>query len=126
MDKFIVRLAIFVLNIYMSIVVVFALNGIDISEYDYLFTNSLMSGIVLTTLVHAQGRYHCVWARVLCYNLILTPLINYFDAQFSLFQTVESCIYTYVTTMAITILATIYLAIRHFRKVRKVLSKYGK
>lgn len=59
MDKFIVRFAILVLNAYMIFVFAFALNGIDISEYDFLFTDSVLFGIVLTALVHAQGRYHC-------------------------------------------------------------------
>lgn len=61
MDKFVVRFCIFGLNTYMLIVLIYALNGVDISEYDYLFTNSLLFGVLLTVLSHTQGKYHCRW-----------------------------------------------------------------
>lgn len=120
MDKFIVRISILALNIYMLIVLLFALNGIDISIYDYLFTNSMLFGVVLTTLVHAQGKYHCKWIRFLCYDLILIPLVNYVDAKYYLFNSIECCIYAYCAISGLSIIITIYLAIRHFSKVIKL------
>lgn len=123
MDKFLVRFTILALNVYMVIATVYAFNGIDISEYDYLFTDSFMFGALLTALCHAQGKYHCVWMRALCYNLMFIPLINFIDSQIVLFETIEQCIYTLCTIFAINISATIILAINHFRKVRKVLKK---
>lgn len=123
MDKFIVRFSILALNVYMIVVIALSYMGIDISVYDYLFTDSLLFGIVLTTLCHTQGRYHCVWMRALCYNLIAVPLLNFIDAKNPLFETIEGYLYTIAAIVFINVVATIILAINHFRRVRKVLNK---
>ena len=123
MDRFIVRLSILALNVYMIVVTILAYNGIDISYFDYIFTDSVLFGIVLTTLCHAQGRYHCVWMRALCYNLIAIPLLNFMDYQYVLFDTAEHLIYAIGFLISINILSTIILAINHFRRVRKVLKR---
>lgn len=120
MDKFIVRFSILILNAYMMIVLIFALNGVDISEYDYIFTDSLMIGLVLTTLVHVQGKYHCKWIRFLCYNLMIVPLFNYFDCKYSIFKSAECYIYSICGILLFAVILTIILAINHFRKVRKL------
>lgn len=119
MDKFIVRFAILSLNVYMISVIALAYMGIDISVYDYLFTDSLLFGIVLTTLCHTQGRYHCVWMRALCYNLIAIPILNFIDANMPLFETIEGYLYAIAAIVSINVIATIILAINHFRRVRK-------
>lgn len=124
MDKFLVRFSILALNAYMVIATIYAFNGIDISEYDYLFTDSFISGALLTSLCHAQGKYHCVWMRALCYNLMIIPSLNFIDAELILFETAEQCIYTFCSIFAISIISTIILAINHFRRVRKVLNKH--
>ena len=124
MDRFIVRLSILALNVYMIVVTILAYNGIDISYLDYIFTDSVLFGIVLTTLCHAQGRYHCVWMRALCYNLIVIPLLNFIDYQYVLFDTAEHLIYAIGFLISINIFATIILSINHFRRVRKVLKKH--
>ena len=123
MDKFVVRFSILAQNVYMIIVTILAYNGIDISYLDYIFTDSVLFDIVHTTLCHAQGRYHCVWMRSLCYNLILVPALNFIDYQYVLFETAEQLIYAIGFLISINILATIILAINHFRRVRKVLKK---
>ena len=122
MDRFIVRFSILALNAYMVVVLAYAFNGVDISEYDYLFTDSALFGIVLTTLVHVQGKYHCKWIRALCYNLIAVPIINFVDCQWNVFGTAEMLIITYCGLLLLSVIATIILAINHFRKVRKVLN----
>lgn len=123
MDKFIVRSSILLLNLYMLVVLLFALNGIDISIYDYIFTNSMLFGLVLTTLVHAQGKYHCKWIRFMCYDLVFIPVVNYIDAKYCLFMTIESCIYTYCVIVGISILMTLILAINHFHKTRRIIKQ---
>lgn len=45
MDKFIVRITVLLTNIYIPIALLFAVNGIDISNYDYLFSCSFMLGV---------------------------------------------------------------------------------
>nr|DAY73247.1 MAG TPA: hypothetical protein [Caudoviricetes sp.] len=120
MDKFVVRFCIFGLNTYMLIVLIYALNGVDISEYDYLFTNSLLFGVLLTILSHTQGKYHCRWARFLCYNLVLVPIVNYIDCKYSIFDTAEEYIYFACGTLMFATISTIILAINHSRRARKV------
>ena len=124
MDKFIVRFSIIVLNLYMVVVTILAYNGIDISYLDYIFTDSALFGIVLTTLCHAQGRYHCVWMRALCYNLIFVPILNLVDYKYVLFETAEQVIYATSSIITLNVVATVILAINHFRRVRKVINKH--
>jgi len=124
MDRFLVRILPIVLNLYIIVVTAFAWNGIDISVYDYWFSCTISMGVLLTVLCHSQGKYHCKWIRALCYNLIFVPLINYVDALYPLFYTVESFLFAFCIDIFITILATIILAINHFRRVRKVLKKH--
>ena len=120
MDKFIVRFTVLALNAYMILVFILALNGIDISEYDFIFTNSVLFGIVLTVLSHSQGKYHCKWIRALCYNLIFVPTINFIDCKYPLFNTIEEYIYFVSSIIGISSIATIILAILHFRRVRRI------
>lgn len=124
MDKFIVRASVIVLNLHIFSSLILALNGIDNSDYDILFSNSLLFGIVLTVLCHSQGKYHCKWIRLLCYNLILVPLINFIDVKIGIFQDARCCIYTYAAFGIISVAITVYLAIKHFRRVNKVKSRY--
>lgn len=120
MDKFLVRILPIILNVYVAIVTMFALYGIDISIYDYLFSSSFTFGLLLSVLAHAQGRYHCKWIRVLCYNLIFVPFVSFIDSIRPIFYSGESIVIFLLIDMFITIFATIILAINHFRKVRKV------
>lgn len=121
MDKFIVRLSSVILTVYMIVATLFALNGIDISEYDFIFTNSFIIGLVLTVLCHSQGKYHCVWMRAMCYNLMFIPIVNFIDSKYPLFETIEGYIYLICISLSITVLSTLILAINHFRKVSRIL-----
>lgn len=120
MDKFIVRFSILALTLYMIIVTAFAFYGIDVSEYDYIFTDSFMSGILLTTLCHSQGRYHCVWMRAMCYNLMFVPSVNFIDSKYPIFVNAEDYVYFISASILVTIIATLILAFRHFYKVQKL------
>lgn len=123
MDKFIVRASAILINAYIPLVLVFAINGIDISVYDYMFSSNIMFGIVLSVLSHAQGKYHCKWIRGLCYNSVAVPSVCYIDASCNLFSDAMIFIYTIATVWCVGVLTTIILAINHFRRVRKVLNK---
>lgn len=120
MDKFIVRFAAIALTIYMILVTVLAFDGIDISEYDYIFTDSFIIGLVLTTLCHTQGKYHCVWMRAMCYNLTFIPIVNFLDCKYPLFENAESYVYFIASCLVLTVFSTFLLAVNHFRRVRKV------
>lgn len=122
MDKFIVRFSAISVNLYISTVLVYAYNGIDISNYDYIFSSSILLGLVLTILSHTQGKYHCKWIRALCYNSTITPTISFIDSQYTLFEDAMVYIYLIATLWSISVLITLFLAIRHFIKVQKLKS----
>lgn len=122
MDKFIVRFSAISINLYIPIVLIYAYNGIDISNYDYIFSSSVLLGLVLTILSHSQGKYHCRWIRALCYNSAITPTISFIDSQYILFEDAIYYIYLISTIWSISVLITLILAIRHFARVRKVKS----
>lgn len=124
MDRFLVRILPIVLNLYIIAVTAFAWNGIDISIYDYWLSCPIMMGLLLTILSHSQGKYHCKWIRVLCYNLIFVPFASYIDSVNPIFYEAEDMIVFLCADMFITIIATIILAINHFRRVCKVLKKH--
>lgn len=126
MDKFIVRFSAMLINLYVPVAFVFAMNGVDISVYDYWFSTSIMFGVVLSVLSHSQGKYHCKWMRGLCYNGISVPAIGYLDASCSLFGENMDFIITLAAIWGLGILYTLYEAINHFRKVKKVTKRrYG-
>lgn len=120
MDNFIVRLSILVLTGFIAVSLYYAWDGILLSEYDSLFSCSLMSGVLLNTLVYSQGKYHCVYMRGLCGNLIFTPTINYLDSRYVLFEDAETLLIVLSVTWSISFIVTLTLAINHFRRVRKV------
>lgn len=120
MDKFIVRISAILTNLYIPIVLVYALNGVDISDFDYLFSSSFLLGIVLTTLSHTQGKYHCKWMRALCYNATAVPTVGFIDSQWCMFEDAMVFIYLISIMWVITIISTIILAINHFRRARKL------
>lgn len=120
MDRFIVRFSILALNAYIMIVLIFAFNGIDVSIYDFFFSSTILFGILLTTLVHSQGRYHCKWIRALSYNTIFCPAVSYIDRAYCIFPESIYYIYTICCAMIIAILITIVLSVNHFRRVRAV------
>lgn len=120
MDKFIVRASILILTIFIAVSLYEAWNGVLISEYDTLFSCSLVSGILLNTLVYSQGNYHCVYMRALCANLVFTPSVNFIDAKFSVFEDAYLFLMILSVSWGLAFLVTIYLAINHFHKVRKL------
>ena len=127
MDKLIVRLSAILVNIYMAIVLIFALSGIDISIYDYWFSTSMLFGLVLSVLAHSQGKYHCKWMRGLCYTSISVPAVGYVDAMYGIFGNAMDFIIAIACIWTLGILYTLFEAMRHFIKIRCIIrKKHGK
>lgn len=120
MDKFIIRATAILVNAYIPVVMFYSYNGVDISDYDYIFSSSVLLGVILTILSHTQGKYHCKWMRFLCYNSTAVPTIGFIDSRYIMFEDAMEFIYVISALWVITILATLILAINHFRRVRKV------
>lgn len=124
MDKFIVRISAIIANLYVPMVLAFAIKGIDISIYDYLFSTTVMFGVVLSVLVHSQGKYHCKWMRGLCYNCITVPATGYIDSMYDIFGDAIDFILAIALLWAFGIFYTLCEAVRHFIKVRRTIRRY--
>lgn len=120
MDKFIVRISAILSNIYIPIVLYYALNGVDISDYDYIFSSTFLLGFILSVLSHSQGKYHCKWMRALCYNATAVPTLNFVDAKLYIFDDAITYVYVVSIMWSVSVISTLILAINHFRKVRKL------
>lgn len=108
------RLSILVLTSFIAVSLYYAWNGVLLSEYDCLFSCSLMSGILLNTLVYSQGKYHCVYMRGLCANLIFTPSITFLDSRYFLFEDAEMFLIILSVSWSLCFIITVALAINHF------------
>ena len=122
MDRLLVRVLPIILNLYVIVAISMAWFGYDISIYDYWFSCPITMGVLLSVLVNVQGKYHCKWMRYLCYNLVFVPSVTYLDSAYLLFDDAYVYLIVITSSMALAILATIVLSIRHFHLVRKVLN----
>lgn len=116
MEKVIVRTTIFGLAIYMFIVFYFAWNGILVTFDGYV----VLLDYCLYRLACDEGRYHCKYARAIPINLMFTDTIACLDDTFDIMPTAEIYLFIVSTTWIISIALTVYLGIRHFRKVRRI------
>lgn len=116
MEKVIVRTTIFGLAIYMFIVFYFAWNGILVTFDGYV----VLLDYCLYRLACDEGRYHCKYARAIPINLMFTDTIACLYDTFDIMPTAEIYLFIVSTTWIISIALTVYLGIRHFRKVRRI------
>lgn len=120
MDKFVVRGAVLILNAYMVLTSILAFFGIDTQIMDYLFATSMTTGVLLTVLCHVQGRYHCVWMRYLCYNLVYVPILNVLDAITGYLLDSLMFLIILVSVLSVNILLSMISAVCHYRRVNKL------
>lgn len=123
MDRFAVRVLPIAMNLYLIISTLCAMNGIDVSIGDYWLSCSITCGILLTILAHSQGKYHCKWVRLLCYNLIFVPVVSFLDALWPLFYSSEDFVFALCIEMFVVIIVAIALALYHFIKVRRIIKR---
>lgn len=128
LDVFVVRFLPFVIFTIIGADIIFLVQGIDITDFYYLHSNSVLYSSGLYGISYSNKRYHCRYNRYMLLFLIFTPIINYLEVKFSLFPSelyyLSFVISLYVTTM----MATSYLAIDHFRlavKRRKLNDKWN-
>lgn len=127
LDVFLVRYLPIVMLVYIGLTVIYAWNGITMPCSVYLFSNSFIYSLVLFTVSLADRKYHCVWNRAMYLEMMVVPAINYADSKFGIFQTAEGLLMALSITLVLTIVVTIYLAIRHFITVsRKRRVNHGK
>lgn len=123
-DVFLVKYLPIVMLIYIGLTVIYAWNGIAMPFSVYIFSNSFIYSFVLFFVSLADRKYHCVWNRAMYVEMMVVPLINYADGKFTIFPTAEGLLITLSVTCVLTLIATIFLAVRHF--VRPRIKKYRK
>ena len=117
-DVFLVRFVPIVMLIYIGVSVLYVWNGIVLQYGSYIFSNSFVYSLVLFFISLADKKYHCVWNRAMYIEMMLVPLLNYAQAKFHIFPVVEGFLVTLTVTWFVTILATVFLAFRHFLRPR--------
>lgn len=116
MDKFITRFTIFYCTLYFGYVLYYAWNGINVFDDSY----KLLLEYALYLLAREHPKYNCRFARFLALNLLFTDGLTYLDTKFLLFEDAELFLYIISISWIITVVVTIYLAVRHFARSRKV------
>lgn len=116
MNKFIVRFTIFYCGIYFLYVIYYSWNGINVFSDTYRF----LMEYCLFVLAKEHPEYHCKYARFLALSVFVTDTTTYIDGMFNIFPTAEAMLFVFSLIWSATIITTIYLAINHFRRARKV------
>lgn len=116
MDKFITRFTIFYCTIYFGYVLYYAWDGVNVFDDSY----KLLLEYALYLLAREHPKYNCKFARFLALNLLFTDGLTYIDTTFGLFEDAEVFLYIVSGSWILTTVITIYLAIKHFIRSRKV------
>lgn len=113
-DVFIVRFLPLVLFIMLGDIILDSWRGISQYPFNLLHSNSAIYSSALFFISLADRKYHCIWNRAMYVVLIITPLINYLDAKFSIFNDVTTLIAVISVTWFLAAIVTVFLAVRHF------------
>lgn len=115
LDVFVVRLLPFVIFAIIGVDIICLVQGIDITDFYYLHSNSVLYSSGLYGISYSNKRYHCRYNRYMLLFLIFTPIINYLEVKFSLFPSEQYYLSFVISLYVTTMMVTSYLAIDHFR-----------
>ena len=116
MSKFIVRLTVISVAIYL-ILCYFSevLFGVDIWFQDYY----LLFELCVCLCISKQGVYHCKFIKYTAYGILISDSLVCIDNHFDIFL-VNFMVFAPAIIIAIGLLTTTTLALRHYIKVRKI------
>lgn len=114
----IVRLLPLFLFLYIIIIIVNCYAGIDVIPFNKLHSNSFFYAIALYIISISDKKYHCKWNHAMYIELMVFPLINFLDTKLNIFPTAGGLLFVLGITCILTILITMYLALRHFFKLK--------
>lgn len=121
-DIVIVRYLPIMMFIYTAIVIIKAWNGTPSTLSNFFLANPFVYALSLFLISLSNPKYHCVWNRAMYAELMIVPLINFADAKWGIFPDAVLMLAVLSSTWVIAFIVTIFLAIRHFVKIR--LKKY--
>lgn len=113
-DVFIVRVLPFVLYILLGINIFMSKNGTDMRDLYILHSNSAVYAAAMFVVSLCNKKYHCVYNRLMYIVLILTPVLNFLDYEFELFEPTNSQYIFMLYMYLVVLIVTAILAINHF------------
>lgn len=124
--NFIVRLTIFFCTLYFVYVIYKAWDGVQVFDDTYKF----LLEYCLYVFARDNPNYHCRYARFLALSVFVTDTITYIDQNVILiFPNSELMLWCLSALWSISIVSTIYLAVKHFMRATKInkkkRNKYG-
>lgn len=122
MSKFIVRLTVISVAIYL-ILCYFSevLFGVDIWLQDYY----LLFELCVCLCISKQGVYHCKFIKYTAYGILMSDALVCIDNHFDIFP-VNFMVFASAIIIAIGLLTTTTLALRHYHKVRKLKRQWNR
>lgn len=112
-----VRLSILYIAIYFLVAHVFAWNGYVISKSEHY---RFFLEYILYLAAKDNPKFNCAYMRFLALSIFVSDTFTYLDAKFDLVPNV----YLFLAVLSImwtaSIVATIILGVRHFKRVRKL------
>lgn len=119
LDVFIVRFLPFILFIVFTINMIGSYCGVDMILSYELHGNSALYALALYGISLSNKRYHCVWNRAMYLFLIFVPILNFLDTALCLLPSERVYMTVVVISYLATVVATAFLAIRHFIQMSK-------
>ena len=119
MNKFIVRFTILFCTVYFLYIMYYAWNGITVFNDSY----KVLLEYCLYVQASSNKKYNCRYMRFLALSLFVTELISLLDMQYDFMPSGYISWIVLASIWTAGIIATVVLAINHFRKVRKLKKK---
>ena len=119
LDVFIVRFLPFILFLVFTINMIGSYCGVDMILSYELHGNSALYALALYGISLSNKRYHCIWNRAMYLFLIFVPILNFLDTALCLLPSERAYMAVVVISYLATVVATAFLAIRHFIQVSK-------
>ena len=116
MSKFLIRISVIGIAIYLVVCYVLSVAiGLDIWSQTY----NLLFELCLCLCISKQGVYHCRFIKYTAYGILASDAIVCIDNTFDIFP-VNFMVFVPAIIIAIGLLTTTTLAIRHFIKVQRL------
>lgn len=122
MSKLLVRLTVLFVSLYLILCHICAL-VYDINLWSHTYT--VFFELCVCLCMSAQGNYHCRYMKWTAYGIFFSDLIVSLDEIFD-FLPYSWVVFIPVALIAVGLLTTTFLALRHYIKVIKIKRKYGK